>query len=260
MKSLGLKLFSSNIHYFESAKKLINKESQAQFLELYAKPGTSMNAIHVWSEIQSPIITHAPHYSAGLNLSLPEKENSNFLMIEETMNMMKIWNSQDVIFHPGVNGDVKETIRQLKIVISKFPDKKYYIENKPKLGNGVGLVCVGYTIAEISEIINKTGCSFCLDFGHAISAANAQKLTPLEYISDFLKLAPSLFHLADGDFHSSYDSHLHLGDGDYPLDSIISLLPSDCKVTLETKKCFQDNLDDFYRDVQIFRLHDKLKS
>ena len=50
---------------------------------------------------------------------------------------------------------------------------------------------------------------FCLDFGHAVCAANNFKIEPMEFLIKMNKLSPSMYHLTDGtkvqrDWYSSY--------------------------------------------------------
>ena len=123
------------------------------------------------------------------------------------------------------------------------------IENKPSIGLN-GETCIGSTPEEIDEIISATGVPFCLDIGHAICAANAHGVDPIEFLRDFLQRAPLMFHLTDGDWHSKRDSHLHFGEGNYPLDAILELLPRDARVTNEARRLDGSSLREVSADVE----------
>ncbi len=62
-----------------------------------------------------------------------------------------------------------------------------------------------------------------------------------------------MFHLTDGDFNGVYDSHLHYGDGSFPIEKLISFVPKGAMITDEAIKNYQDRLDDFKKDVIYLR-------
>jgi len=153
-----------------------------------------------------------------------------------------------IIFHPGVNGDIKETINQLK----QINDKRVIIENKPHFGlNNEN--CIGHSPNDIKMIIEETGFGFCLDIGHAICSANSKNINPLDYIESFIDLKPVMYHLTDGDYYSQYDSHLHFGEGNYPIKEIVKMIKPEKMVTNEAKKKSLDNLDDFIIDMEYLK-------
>ncbi len=60
---------------------------------------------------------------------------------------------------------------------------------------------------------------------------------PLEYIKSLKeKLNPIVYHLTDGDYSSELDSHLHYGDGSFPLKELLGFIPDDAMVTNEAKR------------------------
>ena len=109
--------------------------------------------------------------------------------------------------------------------------------------------CLGATPDEIKKVMTAGDVGFCLDFGHAIAAANALDMDWKNLVESFMEIPPSLFHLSDGDITADIDAHLNLGDGDYPVAELAENIPSHGRVTLETKKTPDEFPDDFQRDV-----------
>ena len=68
--------------------------------------------------------------------------------------------AETVIFHPGVNGKIAETARQIKAL----GDRRIIIENKPYYGKGENLICNGSSPEDILHIMSETGAGFCLRF------------------------------------------------------------------------------------------------
>jgi hypothetical protein len=62
-----------------------------------------------------------------------------------------------------------------------------------------------------------------------------------------------MYHLTDVDFKSYYDSHLHYGEGSYPLDKIASIIPKNSKITNEARKNSTKELNDFRKDMTIIK-------
>jgi len=91
-------------------------------------------------------------------------------------------------------------------------------------------------------------CGFCLDFGHAICAANTLKREPFEFINELIKLSPRVYHLTDGDYTSELDGHLHYGAGSFPLKELLTLVPNGGMVTNEAKRFNIENLLELKKD------------
>jgi RimJ/RimL family protein N-acetyltransferase len=239
----GLKLGSENINYTEAIFSLY-RHDYFHYIELFAIPGSLGDTIDYWKQFDIPFVIHAPHSMAGMNLSIKEHRKINKEKLWETFRFADSLNAEYIIFHPGVNGVIKETINQLM----PFVDIRCLIENKPRKGlNNEG--CIGSTFDELAYIINELKVGFCLDFGHAICAANSFHKDQLQYIKELLLLKPSMYHLTDGDYHSEYDSHLHYGKGNFPIRDILKLIPGGSKITDEAKHNSDDNLEDFKEDM-----------
>ncbi len=250
---IGLKLWSTNIQY---TNQIINLYDSGTFdyIELFTVPKTYKDTISVWQKFSIPFVIHAPHTSFGMNFSLIKLREQNKPLIQEALDFADILSADSIIFHPGVNGSLKETIRQISLI----NDNRICIENKPYWGINNEL-CIGSSPEEISMIMVQAKTSFCLDIGHAICAANAKKQNPIIAIRQFLALNPVLFHLSDGNYAGIYDQHEHFSTGNFPLPDIIRMLPGNARITIETKKESSEHLNDFIQDSRYLKnLYQKL--
>jgi len=221
------------------------------YIELFVMPGTAAD-LAKWRFLDIPFILHAPHSYAGFNPSLASMYKENEKILDEVYSYAEALHPSGVIFHPGVEGDPLETIRQFAVFRKKFPGlfTSAFFENKPAVGQK-GEKCLGASPSEIAYLIGETGFSFCLDFAHASCYAvwagkNFQKI-----IKEFMALQPKIFHLSDT-LHGERDVHLHLGAGCLDIPVLIRMIPSVAKVTLETPKDIQKDLQDFCDDAKYF--------
>ena len=244
MYSLGLKLGSIDTQY---AHEILQYYEQGlfQYIELFAVSETFNKTISYWKQFNIPFGIHAPHSAAGLNLANSANRNDNKAKIEEVIKFADALDAKYIIFHSGTNGTPEETIEQLKF----FVDDRFIIENKPIRGLD-GSTCVGCAYKDLKQIIDEigNGCGFCLDFGHAICAANTLKKEPFDFIKGLCALNPRIYHLTDGDFSSEFDSHLHYGEGNFPLKDLLTMVPDGGMVTNEAKRSRTDSIEDFRKD------------
>ncbi len=245
MYHFGLKLFSVNENYLKEAIRLYEKGAY-NYIELYSVPGSFEDCKKLWKGLPMPFIVHAPHFGDGLNFAMKELRKKNRVMAEEAFRYADLLKAPIVIFHPGVNGDIKETAYQMK----RLNDKRVIVENKPYFGLAENLICNGSTPEEIEFLIKEGKVGFCLDMGHAICAANASGFNPLEYIEKFLELKPAMYHLTDGDYYGVFDRHDHYGKGSFPILHLLKLIPPNSKITNEAVKDFADSLRDFEEDMK----------
>jgi len=253
MFNVGLKVWSGNLAYIQDARRLF-EQNYCQYIELLAVPDSFESTITFWQDLKIPFIIHAPHFNLGLNLANKENFEKNMSLAQETLRFADALNAKIIIFHSGANGNLDETIRQLKVI----NDSRIVIENKPYYGSRghevwKDIVCNGHAPDQIERVMRETGVGFCFDLEHAITAANALGIDQMEYVKSFLALKPTMFHLTDGDWNGIYDQHKHLGQGSIKYDQILGLYPSDCTVTVESIHDFKDNLTDFEQDVAYLR-------
>jgi deoxyribonuclease IV len=245
---IGLKLWSTNRHYIRQALDLYN-QGRFSYIELFVEPH-SEDFLNEWKSLRIPFVLHAPTSYTGLNFSDSRFFETNVSLVSAVAMYSCVLNPNYVIFHPGILGTIEETIRQINSMKRRFPQvfNVGLIENKPKVGLKDER-CIGYAPPQIKRLMNDTGMGFCLDFGHAICAAAAERCFWKEYIDSFIELYPQLFHLSDGHVSSVKDEHLHLKEGDFDIPWIVSRIPEDGMVSLETRKDSLKDLNDFRNDI-----------
>ena len=244
MINLGLKIGSKDTQYTEEILKYYN-QGIFQYIELFAISDTYSDTISYWKQFNIPFGIHAPHSAAGLNLANVSARNINKEKIQEAIKFADALKTKYIIFHSGTNGMPNEVVTQLK----PFADERFLIENKPIRGLD-GSTCVGSVYGDLKLIIEGIGkgCGFCLDFGHAICAANTLKREPFKFIKDLMRLNPRVYHLTDGDFQSELDSHLHYGAGSFPLKELLAFVPDGGMVTNEAKRINLNTLKEIEQD------------
>ncbi len=247
MFKYGLKLWSTNRNYIDAAQRLYDS-GVYNYIELFVVPGTYDTYGQSWAELNIPFIIHAPHYDKGVNLALESQRAANLLHAAETIQFADKLETDTIIFHPGIDGDIKETVKQLNYI----NDQRIVIENKPYFGRD-DEICVGSSPEAITYILDNSTVGFCLDIGHAICAANALNIEPMFFLADFMVLKPRMFHFTDGHSDSKYDRHDHFGMGDYNIPALLRLLPADSVITVETDKDSKENLDDFAQDISCLK-------
>ncbi|HOA07672.1 MAG TPA: TIM barrel protein [Spirochaetota bacterium] len=248
MFKAGLKLFSTNTECAEQAEALYEK-SIFSYIELYSVPDSYAKTINVWKSLKIPFVIHAAHYGAGMNLAIKDNYEKNQVLAKEAFSFADELNADKVIFHTGVNGTKEETARQINLLA----DPRIIIENKPYLGNGENLFCVGSNPQEIEFIMNETQRGFCLDFGHAVCAANSFKKDVNEFISSFHSLKPLMYHISDGFYDSEYDTHERFGEGNFPLNLFVSMLEDDSMITNECKRINYSSLEGFEEEINLLQ-------
>lgn len=247
MHSYGLKLWSTNRCYVSCALRLY-QSGVCDYIELFVEPGSFSGYGELWGALEIPYVIHAPHFDKGVNLAKRGNQETNLRHAEESFRFADRLKAETVIFHPGVEGEVEETVRQMTLIA----DPRIVVENKPFYGHH-GVRCVGSSPEEIGFIMREAGVGFCLDASHAICAANARKIPPMEYLHRFLSLYPRMFHLTDGLSDGIYDRHDHFGKGNYDIAAILRLLPPESTITVETDKDYPDALGDFAADIDYLK-------
>ena len=255
MYQIGLKLWSTNTDAYLHEAERLYADGIFSYIELYVVPG-SLECLPAWKKLKTPFIIHNAHFMQHFNLAKKECEVNNRKIYEETKRFADELNAPWIIFHGGIDGNIEETARQL----AAFRDPRALIENKPfrALPNRMGgTFCRGYNITELKMVMDITGCGFCLDFGHAVCAANSLHREPYSYIEELMTLNPAMYHLTDvDDMTSEYDSHPHLGQGELSLGRIFSLIPEKAVITVETQKKSKESLNDFPADSDMVKFYE----
>lgn len=244
MFRFGLKIWSNNENYVKEAIRLYEK-GVYQYIEIYMLPGTEKKMVEMWKGLDIPYVIHAPHFMDGLNLAKKDQKESNFKLIDETRRFADELYAENIIVHPGVAGDIKETAQQIR----EINEPRLLIENKPYFALVDDLICNGATAEDIEFVTKENGIGCCLDIGHAFCAARGLNKEPMEFLNGFLSLKPEMFHFTDGDYESVYDRHDHIGKGNYDIKKIVNLIPQGKRVTIETAKDSKESLADFEEDI-----------
>ncbi|MCR5189268.1 MAG: TIM barrel protein [Treponema sp.] len=244
MIQIGLKIGSKDIQYTDEILKFYD-EGVFQYIELFTIPETYNDKISYWKQFDIPFGIHGPHSAAGCNLANVNNRKTNIKKVEDAIRFADDLNAKYIIFHSGTNGMPGEVVHQLK----NLADERFLIENKPIRGID-GSTCVGSVYGDLKLIIEGIGkgVGFCLDFGHAICAANTLKRNPLKFIEELKSLNPRVYHLTDGDYNSELDSHLHYGEGSFPLKDLLKYVPENGMITNEAKRDDKSSLAEIEKD------------
>lgn len=249
MRKLGLKLWSVNTDYYLREAVRLYAQGAFDYLEVYFVPGSDATAAD-WKATGIPSIVHGPHLGHGVSLATPELLDDNVHVFRAAVRFADALSAPVIIAHGGAYGEPAEVVRQLK----EIGDPRLVIENNPFLhADRSGRKLAVSTPQEVREVLEGTGLRFCLDFGHAVSSANAHGLGWRGCLESFLSLGPALYHLSDIGIDSDVDQHLHFGEGSFPVADILPRLPDDAMISIETRKDFRDRLDDFVHDVETLR-------
>ena len=158
-----------------------------------------------------------------------------------------LFNAKTIVVHAGCgHGEkyIEETARQFKL----FNDSRIVVENLPLFAtNGENLH--GNTAEEIKYIMSESNCGFCLDFSHAICAALSLNKDIETQLNEFFSLNPKVYHMCDGDINKAEDSHMHFGNGNYPLKHFLTdFTDENAYITMETGKGIIQHADIWIKD------------
>lgn len=260
MLKLGLKLWSVNTDAYLREARRLYAEGVFDYLELYVVPG-SLETLPIWEKLRNDLnltfVIHAPHSLHGVNLADAANSAANAKAFDEVKRFADMLGAGKIIVHGGFcpeDGDPSAALAQLIAQLKPLADDRFLVENKPYLPiNNLPRRLVGSTPDEIRSAIAAVKCGFCLDIGHAVASANAHAADWRTWLADFLSLRPAMFHLSDIHVDSKIDQHLHFGTGTLSLAEVVSMLPRDANVSIETKRDSADNLNDFAKDAECLR-------
>ena len=234
----GLKLWSINTDLIDQAVHLID-EKVFDYIELMVIPDSEIKPFL----IDVPYIIHIPHEKFGVNIGDPAANEYNLQRINESITWADRLDAKHLIFHAG-HGSMQHATDLLR----GLSDSRLLIENMPKVGLG-GEAMIGYSPAQIEELIGDSDMGLCLDFGHAVKAAVSLELDYKEYVQEFMVLKPRVFHVSDGRLGEERDEHLGIGEGEYDFEFIwqsMNLSPNVAKYcTLETPLIDKTSLKEY---------------
>jgi endonuclease IV len=248
MYKLGLKLYSTNKDYVEPARKLYETGCY-DFIELLSVPDSYTATINWWKLLGIPFTLHAPHFGFGVNLGRRESLEFNMRIANEVRLFSDALNARHCIYHPGTDSDINESARQFSLI----KGQNVLVENKPYTTMDGKHRCIGTSYEDIKKVMDVSGVGFCLDIGHCIAYAESIGEDWHGLFKQFLSLKPAAFHVSDGFLRTGKDTHEHIGKGNYNWSEILPFIPKNSLITIETKKDYPDNLDDFAADARTFR-------
>ena len=243
---IGLKLWSTNSNVLNEAKELIER-GLFQYIELMPIPKTEI--LPFLDQLYNvPYIIHITTEKHGVNIADKNKEESNLKTIDNCITWADKLNAKYLVLHPGF-GSVNDTVEFL----NSINDKRILIENMPKVGlnNEKMIGCRPEQIRGLMD--NKFG--LCLDLNHAIKAAISLRTPYKEFVQEFLKLNPKMFHISDGKLNNEKDEHLNIGEGDYDFEFLMSCVKKNnlSGITLETPRLNQETLEDDIRNMNALK-------
>lgn len=213
------------------------------FYELYAQIGCNYDLL---DNIDKPIILHIPHSSDGTNFANPKKRDINLRTLEHVLGMAEKFNASKLVFHPELYETDECTLDSLVDFIKENYDPRLHVENMPF--NCLGVLHMGSSIDEIAEIMHKANVKFCLDLAHATEYLTYKNMD-LKLINEYVNLGPSHYHVTDTDltkvFDPNYDElHVNIGEGNLDFRRVLSYLPDDIDLTLETPMNAEKNINE----------------
>lgn len=247
----GLKLWSSNTDLIEEAVKLID-QGIFDYIELFVIPGTQISSFL----LDIPYIIHIPHHKFGVNIGEKGRKKYNLQSIDESITWADRLNARYLILHAG-----HDSMEDAKELLSKVTDNRLLIENMPKIGINDEKM-IGYSAEQIEELININNAGVCLDFGHAVKAAASLEVDYKEFINEFLRFEPKVFHISDGMLDNVKDEHLNIGDGEYDFGYFIQCVHNNPVglVTLETPRFNNNSLQEDLRNIYKLKATQSIKN
>jgi Sugar phosphate isomerases/epimerases len=246
-KKFGLKLFATNTALAPIARELVVQKF-FDYIELYTPPDTYTENVAAWRDPAVAYLVHGPHMSHGVNLSDSTLQDYNRTALSDAQKYADALNATGIIVHGGSGGTAAEVARQL----AAQGDARFLIENTPVMGLN-GQKTAVYTPDQVAMVRDAAGIGSVLDIGHAIYAANSLKVDHFDLLREFICQKPAYYHLSDGDMSSEMDVHKHIGEGNFDLSKILSILPASARITVETPKDLALELADARHDVQQLR-------
>lgn len=205
---VGLKLWNTNLELFAEAK-MMHDQGIIQLIELYMVPGhfdqTKLETLR-----GIPVRIHAPHENHNFNIFTATTEQVAQFR-QESVAVADFFDSPSIVVHASVGTDGQVFKQQL----AKLNDHRITIENMPFYSLD-HKQCYGYSLEQLTFIHDDLHRPICLDLGHAVKSALSQDKDYKEFIAQVTAaVAPTYFHISDGDPSNDVDEHLNLGTGTY---------------------------------------------
>jgi deoxyribonuclease IV len=137
----------------------------------YIKPQETKLIKEKAQQLKIDLSIHAPYF-VNLNSAEPLKIIATKQRILKCCEIGELLGAKTVVFHPGYYGkSTKEyTFQKIKQGIieiqQEIKQKGWKIKIAPET---MGKVNVFGSLEEISQLVQETGCSFCIDFAHILA-------------------------------------------------------------------------------------------
>lgn len=237
------------IKTFDNEKLLDYFKDKVDFFEIMAIQANDYSFLKKYS---LPIIIHAEHLGFNINPADKTKIKENIKSIDYAIKLADSINSKKIIIHPGILSDENCSKEQAISLFKDFNDKRFLIENILTIEKGL---CSNPI--ETKDFLKITNKKLCLDINHAICSANYKNINYIKFLNEFIKLNPCHYHLGGDKKDSKTDRHLSFKDSDIDIAKIMSLLPKNAEITIETTR----DIKDLEQDIDYLkRIINKLKN
>ena len=259
MRKFGFKFFSTNFEKYSSTiKECVEFATSKEdiFIELSTINNTPKEEyLRIKQQLDGlEVRIHASYI--GFDAGNREMEKQNREVLAKAQYAADVLNSKSIVVHAGyghTQKQLEEAGRQFKL----FNDKRIVVENLPYFDNNGDELLV-HSAEDVAYMMNESGCGFCFDFSHAKCSAVALNADLEKYLQDLFKLKPSVYHMCDGDIKSLQDTHLHFGEGNFPLEHYLNTYTDkNAYITMETGNGFEQQNDLRIKDYEYLKAKQK---
>ena len=235
MHKIGIKAGFPNVtpDFLETVKPYID------FLEW------SMTQSMNWENIDTagiPIkVVHISYWNSPPKINLADAgvNDRNIRELKESIRIADYHKSESIVIHPERTINENCSLDNVVYLLNKVKDTRFAIENMSARFEFFEEEFLGQNAEELKYVIDRTNIRSCFDIGHASCYAYAEGLDFKKYYQSFFDLKPLVYHFSDDRFFINDkgicpDQHLHLGKGDIDWELVLSMMPEDSIITLET--------------------------
>ena len=231
---VGMKTWSGN-----GAQRINSLAEIGDFTEVMIEPNKDYKYL---KDISTKWVIHCPHMHFGFNPSNEKRWQDCKKMLDNTQNAADFLGADKIIVHFGYasennDGVIENALENSIEFFRNNKDKRILLENESRVAFDKGkYVKMTASAEDVKKVLEKTGCGFCLDLGHAWISASLISIDPKKSIENFMKLNPKHFHMLDSTSLNE-DTHSNLGNGVLDvafMRDTIKKHNQDAMVTLET--------------------------
>ncbi len=213
-------------------------KDKADFIEVMAIEGEDYSK---FKDFGLPVVIHTQHGGFGINNANGANYEKNKKSLEFAIKLANELGAKKIIVHPGDLSGEDCSSENVLSLLKKFNDSRIIIEN---MSHKI-MLCTDPN--NTFEFLKDVGLGFCFDLNHAIEIAQHSKLKYLDFLKEFLKLGPVHYHLGGQSY--SGQTHLAFEDSQINIKELVSILPKDAEITLETS----NDLEKTKRDLEFIK-------